>query len=94
MELLGSRVRLARHQRRMTVAQLAERVGVSRTTIQHIEQGDPTVALGNAFEAAVIVGVSLFHSDPTNRRIESARVADRLAVLPQSVRVTERDDDF
>ena len=73
--LVGDRVRLARKGRRWTVAQLAERVGVSRVTIQKIERGDPTVALGTAFEAATLLGVTLFHADPERRRIEAGRVS-------------------
>jgi transcriptional regulator with XRE-family HTH domain len=92
--LLGQRVRLARKGRRMTVAELAERVGVSRTTIQKVEEGDPTVALGTAFEAATLVGVTLFHDEPSRRRLEQSRVENMLALLPESIRVASHDDDF
>jgi transcriptional regulator with XRE-family HTH domain len=92
--LLGARVRLARQNRRLTVSQFAERIGVSRVTVQKIERGDPTVALGTAFEAAVLLGVTLFHPDPDRRRLEAARLDDMLSLLPASVRVTQRDDDF
>lgn len=92
--LLGARVRLARQRRRLTVAQLAERIGVSRVTVQKIERGDPTVALGTAFEAATVLGVTLFHPDPGRRRVEASRVDDMLALLPASVRVAQHDDDF
>jgi transcriptional regulator with XRE-family HTH domain len=93
--LLGARVRLARRERRWTVAELAERVGVSHVTISKVERGDLTVGLGVAFEAAWVVGVPLFHEDPSRRALERERVADRLAVLPQVVRApVEIDDDF
>jgi transcriptional regulator with XRE-family HTH domain len=92
--LLGSRVRLARNGRRLTVAELAERIGVSRVTVQKIERGDPTVALGTAFEAATLLGVTLFHEEPERRRLEADRVNDMLALLPASVRVTQHDDHF
>ncbi len=94
LQLLGARVRLARQRRRLTVAQLAQRVGASRTTIQKIEAGDPGVALGSALEAATLLGVALFHPDPDRRRLEAARVDDMLAQLPEPVRLTGRDDDF
>ena len=94
-KLLGSRVRLARKRQRWTMMQLAERTGVSQTTVRKIEHGDPSVALGTAFEAATLVGVALFHPDPARRRLESSRVDDMLAVLPASVRLpTGFDDDF
>jgi transcriptional regulator with XRE-family HTH domain len=93
--LLGARVRLARRERRWTIQELAERVGVSHVTMRKIERGDLTVALGVALEAATIVGVPLFHVDRDRRRLEARHVDDRLALLPQAVRKpTEIDDDF
>lgn len=76
------------------MAQLSERVGVSRVTIQKIERGDPTVAIGTVFEAATLLGVALFHADSERRRIGGLRITDMLALLPETVRVTKRDDDF
>jgi transcriptional regulator with XRE-family HTH domain len=93
--MLGDRVRLARRERRWTVEELADRVGVTHTTIRKVERGDPTVALGTAFEAATIVGVALFHDDATIRVLDTRRIADRLAVLPRAVRdPAPVDDDF
>ncbi len=93
--LLGARVRLARRERRWTIQELAERVGVTHVTIRKVERGDLTVGLGVAFEAAAVLGVPLFHEDRSRRTLEAARVDDRLAVLPQLVRrPTEVDDDF
>lgn len=62
--------------------------------MRKIEQGDPKVGLGPAFEAATLTGVALFHEDPSRLTLEAARVDDRLAVLPKSVRKQEVDDDF
>ncbi len=92
--LLGSRVALARRERRWTLAELAERVGVSVVTIRKVERGDPTVALGTALEAATLVGVTLFHEDPVRRSLEVEAVQARLAMLPASVRRAAVDDDF
>jgi hypothetical protein len=51
--------------------------------------------LGVAFEAAALVGVSLFHEEGSRRSLDAGRVDDRLAVLPQLVRrPAEVDDDF
>lgn len=93
-QLLGHRVRVARKERGWTVTELAERVGVSPVTLHKVEKGDLSVALGTAFEAAVLVGVTLFHGDPTRRALESENVVERLAVLPSAVRHTTVDDDF
>lgn len=95
VKLLGASVRLGRRQRRWTVAELAERVGVTETTMLKVEHGDPGVRLGIAFEAAALVGVPLFDEDPSRRALEAERVQDRLAVLPQKTRrPLEVDDDF
>lgn len=94
-KLLGASVRTERRGRRWTVAELAERVGVSEATMLKVERGDPGVRLGTAFEAAALVGVPLFAEDESRRTLEAARLEDRLAVLPQRVRQPrEIDDDF
>ena len=93
--LLGARVRLARLEHRWTLEELAERVGVTHVTMRKVERGDLTVGLGVAFEAAAVLGVPLFHDEGSRRWLEAARVDDRLAVLPQSVRRPQQvDDDF
>ncbi|MCY4423877.1 MAG: helix-turn-helix transcriptional regulator [Acidimicrobiaceae bacterium] len=85
---------LARRERRWTLAELAERVGVSVVTMRKVERGDPSVALGTAFEAAALVGVPLFHQDSARRSVEGEVVNSRLAVLPATVRPRRVDDDF
>jgi transcriptional regulator with XRE-family HTH domain len=93
--LLGARIRLARRERRWTLQQLADRAGVTAVTMRKVERGDPTVRRGVAFEAAALTGVPLFDEDGSRRRLEAARVEDRLALLPRHVRKpTEVDDDF
>lgn len=92
--LLGITVRAARRERRWTVEELAERVGVSPNTIRKVERGDLSVSLGTAFEAASLLGLPLFADDPTRRRGEIQRLSDRLAVLPRPGTSTRpvRDD--
>lgn len=81
----------------MTETDLAARVGVARSTVQLIEKGSPKVEIGLVFEAAVIAGVNLFGVDLASLRVERARLTDKLALLPQSVRRPRRakvSDDF
>ena len=93
--ILGGRVRVARHARGWTVAQLAERVGVAPNTLLKVEAGDPSVRLGIAFEAAVVTGVPLFDADPRRRALERAHVQEQLALLPARAHpLPEVDDDF
>jgi len=91
--LLGSRIRLGRKERRWTVPELADRVGVSEATMRKIEHGETSVRLGVALEAAALVGVPLFDPDPSRRALEQRRVEDRLALLPQSVRKPRKVND-
>lgn len=93
--MLGGRIRLARKQRRWTLDDLAERVGVTRGTLRKVEGGDPTVSIGIVFEAATMVGVPLFHSDEVIRGREAARVRETLSLLPERVtKLPDVDDEF
>lgn len=89
--LLGSQVREARVERRWTVRELAERAGISTSTLLKVEQGDPSVTLGVAFDVATLVGVPLFDEDRASLSAELARRRDRLALLPQRVREPKDD---
>ncbi|MGB8602038.1 MAG: helix-turn-helix transcriptional regulator [Rhizomicrobium sp.] len=96
LALMGGQIRLARKQRKMTVADLAARIGIARSTLQLIEQGSPKAEIGLVFEAAHLVGVPLFVAEPSALATQIARVEDKLALLPQSIRRprTEVKDDF
>lgn len=95
--LLGAQIRLARKQRRMTAQDVAERAGISRTTLRRIETGDLRTEIGLVFEVAAIVGVPLFAPDPARTMAERARAEAMLALLPASIRTAAADrvdDDF
>ena len=94
--LLGRQIRLARKQRRMSEHDLAARVGIARSTLQRIEKGDPAVAVGVVFEAAILTGVDLFVPEATTLAPQIGRIDDKLALMPGSIRRTKReiDDDF
>jgi transcriptional regulator with XRE-family HTH domain len=94
--LLGKQVRLGRKQRKWTEHELAERGGISRATLQKIEKGDLSVAIGLVFEVAALVGIKLFDSERSTLASHLARTEDKLAVLPSAVRKSRKtvDDDF
>ncbi|MFN0047406.1 MAG: helix-turn-helix transcriptional regulator [Sphingorhabdus sp.] len=94
--MMGGLIRLTRKQLKISEADLSERIGIARSTLQMIEKGDPKVEIGLVFEAAVLVGVPLFVDEPSRLASEIARIHDRLALLPQSVRRSriEVSDDF
>jgi transcriptional regulator with XRE-family HTH domain len=94
--LLGAQIAVARKERGWTAADLAERVGVQPQTIGRLERGEPTVGLGVALEAAVIVGLPLFAADEQELPALAAAAKQRLALLPARVTRTPVvvDDNF
>lgn len=70
------------------------RVALSRKRII-VEHGDPGVAIGTVFEAAMLVGVPLFDAHPDIRGRYGAQVRAELALLPAAARPCRKvDDDF
>ncbi len=59
LNALGENLRRARKQRfpRDSLAAFALRVGVSRSTLQKMEQGDLSVATGKYYRAAEVLGL-------------------------------------
>jgi transcriptional regulator with XRE-family HTH domain len=96
--LLGAQIRLARHDKRWSAAELAERAGVSQRTVLAIEAGKPTPSIGNVLNVAVLVGVELFaNTDPLEIALARRRAEERLALLPSLVRKLndkDNDDDY
>ncbi|RVU38850.1 helix-turn-helix domain-containing protein [Hwanghaeella grinnelliae] len=96
LSILGNLIKIGRIERGMTAQDLAERAGISRTTLYSIEKGAPGPEIGTVFELAAIVGVQLFEPDSRNLAVQDKRLSEKLALLPQSVRRPKRevDDDF
>lgn len=94
--LLSKMIRHGRMRNRMTQAQLAERLGIARSTLQRLEKGDPKVEIGIMFEAAALLGIKLFDSEASGVQRLSEQMDDRIAVLPKHVYKPEKQvfDDF
>jgi len=95
-QLLGKQIKLARKQRKWSEQNLADRAGISRATLQKIERGEMTCAIGLVFEAAALVEFNLFEQDrlPLSISIENAN--NKLALMPRRIRhkIKAVDDDF
>jgi len=96
LRVLGQQVRLARHEKGWTAAQLAAAAGVSPTTLSGIENGSAPISVGNVLNVAAIAGVPLFglHDAGGLAGVRQA-LTDRLALLPSRVdhpRAKESDD--
>ena len=92
--LLGTEIRAGRIERGWTLAELAERAGVSRPTVVKLERGHPGVALGTALDCASLVGVPLFYDDERRLAAEAARGAALIGRRVRRSRPTEVDLDF
>jgi len=57
LEQLGENIKLARKRRKLTTIQVAERAGIDRTTLYHIEKGNPSVSLGAYFNVLRVLGL-------------------------------------
>ena len=93
--LMGDQIKLGRKQRQWSEKNLAERAGISRATLQKIENGEMGCSVGSVFEVATLVGLTLFESEnlPLSKHLEHTR--DKLALLPQRIKTrnkTVRDD--
>ena len=90
MVLLGRLIRIARIERKLTAAEVADRAGLSRSLLQRIENGDPGTSVGAVFEAATVVGVPLFEAERDRLATHNAAAAAKLALLPQAARPRKR----
>ncbi len=94
--LLGKQIKLARKQRKWSEQNLADRAGISRATLQKIENGALTCAIGLAFEAAALVGLNLFEQDKLPLSVSIKNANNMIALLPRRIKSKTRvvDDDF
>mgnify|MGYP000935732545 CR=1 FL=1 len=84
-KLLGLMIHNARVERGQTLAEVAERAGVSRGLAHRVEKGDMGCSIGVMFEIAALVGVRLFDADLSMLTMHGSMEHDKLALLPKSV---------
>ncbi len=80
LEEVGENLRLARLRRKLSAEQVAERAGISRSTLQKVEKGDPSTAVGNVLQVLMILGLEqdillLAAQDPLGRKLQDAGLA-------------------
>lgn len=54
---MGENIKLARKRRKLTTTQMAERAAIARSTLYHIEKGEPSVAMGAYFNVLRVLGL-------------------------------------
>ena len=71
----GERLRLARLRRKLSTSTVAQRAGMSRTTLYNAEQGDAAVTLGSYLRVLAVLGLEgdidlLAADDKLGRRLQ------------------------
>ncbi len=80
---LGERLRLARLRRKLSNAVVAQRAGISRSTLYKVEAGDPGATLGSYVRVLAVLGLendlkTLAADDKVGRKLQD------LALVPAS----------
>jgi transcriptional regulator with XRE-family HTH domain len=96
LHILGDRIRIGRHAKGWTAANLGARLGVTARTVSAIESGSPGVAIGTVLNAAALTGVDLISPNAEELARIRRRGEDLVALLPARTRSHPevRPDDF
>jgi len=79
LEQMGENIKLARKRRNLTSIQVAERAGINRSTLYHIEKGNPGVSIGAYFNVLRVLGLQddflkLAADDEFGRKLQDLRL--------------------
>lgn len=82
MANLGERLRTARLRRKMTTIVFAQRIGISRDTLNRLEKGDATIALGTYLRALRVLGLdgdldAIARDDVLGRKLQDLQLPKR-----------------
>ena len=86
---LGQDIKLARLRRKLSTKQIAERAGISRSTLWLIEKGTPSVAMGAYLQVLFVMGLEknmllLANDDLLGRKIQDADLLVRKQATKKS----------
>ena len=57
LEKLGEDIKLARLRRKLSMEQISQRAGISRSTLWQIEKGKPNVSMGHYAQVLFVLGL-------------------------------------
>ena len=85
---LGERLRLARLRRKLSTAVVAQRAGISRTSVYKVEAGDAGATLGTYLRVLAVLGLqadfnALAADDKVGRRLQDLALAPTPATRRQ-----------
>jgi transcriptional regulator with XRE-family HTH domain len=79
LEKLGEDIKLARLRRKLSAEQVAERAGISRSTLWQIEKGLPNVSMGYYAQVLFVLGLEknltiMAADDVLGRKLQDAEI--------------------
>ncbi|MDF9830669.1 helix-turn-helix transcriptional regulator [Parabacteroides sp. PF5-6] len=79
---VGENIRLARLRRKLSVRSMAERAGIAVSTLGNIENGYPSVSIGNYLQVLSVLRLDedlrlIAEKDPLGRQIQDAQLTTR-----------------
>ena len=79
LEELGENIKLARLRRKLSAEQVAERAGISRSTLWQIEKGLPNVSMGYYAQVLFVLGLeknlsNMVADDVLGRKLQDAEI--------------------
>lgn len=82
LKTLGENMKLARRRRRLTLVQVAERAGISRSTLWLIEKGDAGVAMSAYLQVLFVLGLekdmlNIAADDVLGRKLQDAKLLNK-----------------
>ena len=85
---LGENLRLARLRRKLSAEQVAERAGVSRSTLHLMENGSAGISLGKLVQVLAVLGMeqdisAVGSDDDLGRKLEDARLTETRRRAPK-----------
>lgn len=83
----GRGLGIARRRRHLTMAMLAQRTGLAKSTYARIEKGDPSVAIGAYAMTLFVLGFGAALGDVTDARRDDVGMQLEEERLPKRVRV-------
>ena len=83
----GADIAVARRKRKLTVAMMAERIGVSANTYIRVEKGNPSVSLGVYAMALFALGLGAVFNELVDPKTDDQGLLLEEQRLPQRVRV-------
>jgi transcriptional regulator with XRE-family HTH domain len=85
---LGENLRLARLRRKLSAEQVAERAGISRSTLHLMENGSAGISLGKLVQVLAVLGLeqdlsAVGGDDVLGRKLEDARLTETRRRAPK-----------